>query len=201
MRATSRKVTAGSGIKAAKAKAKRNLPVAEIRRYLEPGPIVLVTSRWKGEDNVMTMGWHTVMEFMPSLVGCIIAGGNHSHALIRKSGQCVINIPTAGMLDTVVGIGNCTGADTDKFTRFSLATAEAARVDVPLLTQCFANLECRLYDKRLIGRYDFFIFEVVKAHVAPSPKYPQTVHYTGDGIFTLSGKQVSRRAKFRPEML
>src|SRR5690606_2752149 len=134
---------------AGKAMTKKDLPVAEIRRYLEPGPIVLVTSRWKGRDNVMTMGWHTVMEFTPSLVGCVIASGNHSHAMIRRSGQCVINIPTADMLDTVVGIGNCSGADVDKFARFRLATRQAERVDVPLLTQCFANLECRMYDRRL----------------------------------------------------
>ena len=144
------------GMKAAskvtKAIGKKDLPVAEIRRYLEPGPIVLVTSSWKGEDNVMTMGWHTVMEFTPSLVGCIIAGGNHSHAMIRKSGQCVINIPTADMLDTVVGIGNCSGADVDKFERFGLTTQQAKHVDVPLLTQCFANLECRLYDKQAADR-------------------------------------------------
>lgn len=180
---------------------KKDLPVAEIRRYMEPGPIVLVTSRWKGQTNVMTMGWHTVMEFTPSLIGCIIAGGNHSHKLIRKSKQCVINIPTADMLDQVVGIGNCSGADVDKFDRFGLQIAAAEQVAPPLLTQCFANLECRLHDRTLIGKYDFFIFEVVKAHVARSPKYPQTVHYTGDGVFTLSGKTVSRRSKFRPEML
>jgi flavin reductase (DIM6/NTAB) family NADH-FMN oxidoreductase RutF len=180
---------------------KKDLPVAEVRRYMEPGPIVLVTSHWKEESNVMTMGWHTVMEFAPSLIGCIIASGNHSHELIRKSRQCVINIPTATMLDQVVGIGNCSGTEVDKFARFDLQTAKAEQVDAPLLTQCFANLECRLHDKSLIGKYNFFIFEVVKAHVARTPKYPQTVHYTGDGIFTLSGKTVSRRAKFRSEML
>lgn len=180
---------------------KKDLPVAEIRRYMEPGPIVLVTSSWKGRMDVMTMGWHTVMEFTPSLVGCVIASGNYSHELIRKSRQCVINIPTAELLDQVVGIGNCSGAEVDKFARFGLATQEAEQVDAPLLPQCFANLECTLYDQSLIGKYDFFIFEVVKAHVARSPKYPQTVHYTGDGVFTLSGKAVSRRSKFRPEYL
>ena len=149
----------------------------------------------------MKIVFDTVLEFTPSLVGCIIASGNHSHGLIRKSGQCVINIPTADMLDTVVGIGNCSGAEVDKFERFGLMTKPATLVEAPLLMQCFANLECRLHDKRLVGRYDFFIFEVVKAHVARSPKYPQTVHYTGDGIFTLSGRQVSRRGRFRPEML
>lgn len=53
--------------------AKRDFPVYKVRRYLEPGPIVLVSSRWRGKTNIMTMGWHTVMEFAPSLIGCVIA--------------------------------------------------------------------------------------------------------------------------------
>ena len=47
----------------------------------------------------MTMGWHTVMEFTPSLVGCLIAGGNHSFRMIRNSGECVINLPTTELTD------------------------------------------------------------------------------------------------------
>ena len=46
------------------AKGKSDFPVANIRRYLEPGPIVLVSSAWRGETNIMTMGWHTVLEFV-----------------------------------------------------------------------------------------------------------------------------------------
>jgi flavin reductase (DIM6/NTAB) family NADH-FMN oxidoreductase RutF len=180
---------------------KQDLPVEQIRRYLEPGPVVLVSSRWKEKTNVMTMGWHTVMEFSPSLIGCIIASGNYSHELIKRSRECVINIPTADMLDQVVDIGNCSGAQVDKFERFGLETAEAEQVAAPLLVQCFANLECRLFDRSLIGKYDFFIFEVVKAHVALRPKYPQTVHYTGDGVFMIAGPTVSRRRRFRADML
>src|SRR5215216_2827448 len=85
---------------------KTDLPVSEIRRYLEPRPIVLVTSAHGDERNIMTMGWHTVMEFTPSLIGCVIAGGNHSFALIRRSKECVINLPTAALIDEVVGVGN-----------------------------------------------------------------------------------------------
>ena len=51
---------------------KRDFPVEKIRHYLEPGPIVLVSSQWRGKANIMTMGWHTVMEFSPSLVGCVL---------------------------------------------------------------------------------------------------------------------------------
>ena len=44
---------------------KRDFPVSQVRRYLEPGPIVLVSSRWAGQSNIMTLGWHTVLEFTP----------------------------------------------------------------------------------------------------------------------------------------
>jgi flavin reductase (DIM6/NTAB) family NADH-FMN oxidoreductase RutF len=180
---------------------KRDLPVSEARRYLEPGPIMLVSSRWRDETNIMTMGWHTVMEFVPSLVGCVIAESNHSFAMIRKSRECVINLPTTALTDTVVAIGNSTGAEIDKFGEFGLTVDQARDVKAPLIRECHANFECRLHDDTLIRKYNFFIFEIVRAHVAPSPKRPETLHYTGDGVFMVSGKIISRRSKFRPGML
>src|SRR4051794_25005944 len=73
---------------------KRDFPLDSIRRFLEPGPIVLVSSAWKGETNIMTMGWHMMMGFEPALFGCYIWEGNHSHGLIKRSRECVINLPT-----------------------------------------------------------------------------------------------------------
>lgn len=181
--------------------AKADFPVVNVRRYLEPGPIVLVSSAWRGERNIMTMGWHTVMEFTPSLVGCVIAGGNHSFGLIRRSKECVINLPTTALTDTVVGIGNCSGADADKFEKFGLTAQPSQQVEAPLIAECHANFECKLRDARLVADYNFFIFEVVKAHVARRPAHPQTLHYTGDGVFMVAGKIVSRRSQFKPEML
>ena len=59
----------------------------------------------------------------------------------------------------------------------------------------------KLIDTSLIKRYSLFVFEVVKAHVATSPRYPTTVHYRGDGVFMVSGKNVSYRRLFKPENL
>jgi flavin reductase (DIM6/NTAB) family NADH-FMN oxidoreductase RutF len=182
-------------------KGKVDFPVSDVRRYLEPGPIVLVSSAWRGETNIMTMGWHTVMEFVPSLVGCMISAGNHSHDMIRRSGECVINVPTTALTGKVVGIGNCSGASVDKFKKYKLTPEPAAEVKAPLIRECYASFECKLSDDRLVSQYNFFIFEVVKAHVARRPKYPQTLHYTGDGVFMVSGKIISRRSQFRPGML
>lgn len=180
---------------------KQDFPVSQIRRYLEPGPVVLVSSRHKDKTNVMTMGWHCVMEFSPSLVGCVIAESNHSFALIRKSRQCVINVPTADIAATVVDIGNCSGRDTDKFGRFGLTALPGTRVAAPLIAQCPVSLECVLRDTRLVRTHNFFVFEVVQAHVARSPKYPRTLHYQGEGRFMVAGREMSLRRRFRPGML
>jgi flavin reductase (DIM6/NTAB) family NADH-FMN oxidoreductase RutF len=101
----------------------------------------------------------------------------------------------------VVGIGNTDGNVVDKFATFGLTAAKASRVKAPLIAECHANLECRLKDDRLVDAYNFFIFEVVKAHVRRMPKYPETLHYTGDGIFMVSGRIISRKSQFRPGML
>lgn len=181
---------------------KKDFPVSEIRRFLEPGPIVLVSSAYQDETNIMTMGWHMMMEFSPALVGCLISDGNHSFELVRKSRQCVINIPTADIAATVVKIGNCSGRDIDKFSEFDLTAKPGAHVRVPLIEECYANFECTLADVSWVKKYNVFVFEVVKPHVAASPKVPRTIHYRGDGEFMISGAETSKYRKlFRPGML
>lgn len=181
---------------------KKDFPVSDVRRFIEPGPIVLVSSTWKGERNIMTMGWHMIMEFVPSLIGCYIWEQNHSFEMIRKSKECVINIPTVEIAKTVVAVGNSSGREIDKFEAFGLTAKRGVKVQAPLIEECFANLECRLVDSSLIKKYSLFIFEVEKAHVAGAPKFPKTIHYRGDGLFMLSGPTVSRYRKgFKPENL
>ena len=100
-----------------------------------------------GQVRRYLVGWHTVMEFTPSLVGCIIAGGNHSFHMIRNSGECVINLPTTASTDAVVAIGNTSGVEIDKFREFGLTAEKAAEVGAPLIRECYANFECRLYGR------------------------------------------------------
>ncbi len=181
---------------------KKDFPVSNVRKLIEPGPIVLVSSAYKKKQNIMTMGWHMMMGFEPSLIGCYIWDEDYSFNMIKKSKECVINIPTVDMAKTVVDIGNCSGADVDKFQQFNLTPVAGKKVKAPLIQECYANFECKLIDSSLIGKYSLFIFEVVKAHVATSPKLPKTIHYRGDGEFMLSGPTTKKYKKyFKPEML
>jgi flavin reductase (DIM6/NTAB) family NADH-FMN oxidoreductase RutF len=178
---------------------KKDFPLTKIRRFLEPGPIVLISSAWKNERNIMTLGWHMMLGFEPAVVGCFIWDQNHSFELIRRSKQCVINLPTYDLIDKVIDIGNTHGrrGGRDKFDQFGLTPAPATKVNAPLIAECYANFECKLIDTTLINKYSLFIFEVVKAHVATSPKYPTTVHYRGDGVFMISGRNTSYRKRFK----
>jgi flavin reductase (DIM6/NTAB) family NADH-FMN oxidoreductase RutF len=168
-------------------------PLTAMRRYLEPGPVVLVSSAWSGKRNIMTMGWHTVMKFSPALVGCVISSETHTFEYVRRSRECVLNLPTVALLNEVVGIGMTTASQVDKFELFGLTADQAEKVEAPLIRECHANFECRLYDDRLVSTYNFFIWEVVSARVAVSPKHPKTLHYAGEGVFMSTEGTIGRR--------
>lgn len=174
-------------------KRKMPVPLHEVRRYLEAGPVLLVSSRHGGEQDVMVMGWHTVMEFSPSLIGCVISRANHSHRLVRASGECVLNLPTRAQIEQVLGVGSTTGSDIDKFAAFGLTPEDSAQVAAPAIRECYAQFECRLHDDSLVERYDFFVWEVVAARAQVRPRWPETLHYRGDGAFMVSGATIQRR--------
>ena len=71
------------------------------------------------------MGWHTAMEFTPSLVGRVTAGGNHRFRMAHDGGECVVNPPTTCLTDAVVGTGSSSGAEIDRFREFGPATDDA----------------------------------------------------------------------------
>jgi flavin reductase (DIM6/NTAB) family NADH-FMN oxidoreductase RutF len=169
---------------------KRSLPLARVYRLLEPGPVVLLTTAHKGRANVMTMSWHTMLEFEPPLVGCVVSNRNFSFEILRKTGECVINIPTVELAAQAVRVGNCSGKTKDKFAAFGLTPVPAARVAAPLIEQCYANLECKVADTRMVEKYNFFVLEVVSAWIDPARRNPRTIHHRGMGVFTVAGRTI-----------
>src|SRR4030042_714452 len=111
--------------------AKRSLPLSRVYRLLEPGPVVLVTTARKGRANIMTMSWHTMMDFEPPIVGCVISNRNHSFDILKATKECVINIPTLELAEKVVGCGNSSGRNVDKCKVFGLQPGTASGVKTP----------------------------------------------------------------------
>ena len=168
----------------------RTLPLAKVYRLIEPGPVVLLTTSRKGKDDVMTMSWLMPVEFTPPLIACIVSNEHLSFEGISRTRECVLAIPDARLVRTVVKVGNCSGRDTDKFERFRLTKAKAQRVAAPLIEECFANLEAKVIDTRLVHAYCLFILEVVKAWVDPAQKRPKMLHHRGAGVFAIDGREI-----------
>ena len=129
----------------------KSLPVDQTRRYLEPGPVVLLSTAHRGERAIMTLGWHMMLGY--DMVGTYIWQANRSHALARASRECVINLPTEDLLDTVVRIGNCSSTEQDKFDRFGLTPLGSRAVGAPRIAECHAQFECRLRETRITADY------------------------------------------------
>jgi flavin reductase (DIM6/NTAB) family NADH-FMN oxidoreductase RutF len=176
---------------------KKSFPLPKVYRLLEPGPVVLVTTARKGRANIMAMSWHTMMEFEPPLVGCVISGRNFSFDALTKTKECVLNIPPAELAKQVVGVGNCSGGRVDKFKRFKLTPQPASQVSAPLIAECYANLECRVVDTRMVNKYNFFVLEVVKAWIDPARKNPCTLHHRGKGEFIVAGETIKLPSKMK----
>jgi len=168
----------------------RQLNLSKAFTLLESGPVVLVTTRDGRKNNIMTISWTMVVDFTP--VFAITTGEwNHSFAALRKNRECVIAVPTVDLLDKVVGIGTCTGADTDKFSRFELTPVPAKLVRPPLIKECLANIECKVID--IIEKHSIIVLQAVAAYVDTARKEKRTVHAVGDGTFIVDGRKIDRK--------
>jgi flavin reductase (DIM6/NTAB) family NADH-FMN oxidoreductase RutF len=173
----------------------KELAASQAYRLLEPGPIVLVTTSHHGKPNIMTMGFHMMIQHDPPLLGCVIGPWDHSYSALRATGECVISIPTVDLADVVVDIGNCSGATVDKFKRFGLTPQPGGSVAAPLLKECLANIECRVADNRLVDDYNLFILEARRIWIDADRKERRTLHHRGDGSFTVDGKVLDLRER------
>ncbi|MFK4447832.1 flavin reductase (DIM6/NTAB) family NADH-FMN oxidoreductase RutF [Caballeronia udeis] len=165
-------------------------------RLLESGPIVMVTTRARdGTPNVMTMGFHMMMQHEPALIGAVLGPWDHSFSALRELGECVIAVPTIDLAQTVVDVGNCSGAQLDKFEKFGLTTMPSRRVDAPSIMECFANLECTVVDQSMVSRYNMFVLEVKRIVVDESRPERRLIHHQGDGRFVADGETLDLRER------
>ena len=168
----------------------RELKLSKAFTLIEPGPVVLVTTHDGQKNNIMTISWTMVIDFTP--VFAITTGEwNHSFAGLLNNRECVIAIPTVDMLDKVVGIGTCSGEDTDKFAKFNLTPVQGKVVRSPLIKECFANIECKVID--IVIKHNIVVLEGVAAYIDTTHKEKRTVHAVGDGTFIVDGCKIDRK--------
>jgi flavin reductase (DIM6/NTAB) family NADH-FMN oxidoreductase RutF len=141
--------------------AKRSLDVRKVTSLVNHGPTVLASCRHGGRSNLITLAWTTPVSADPPMVAIAVAPTRYSHGLISGSGEFVINVPSSGMLPAVWHCGTVSGRDGDKFTSSGLSEAAAMEVDVPVIAECFAHIECRVAAAPVLGDHTLFVGEVL----------------------------------------
>ncbi len=133
----------------------------DARRLLVPGPLTLVTTRWRAAENVMPAAWTTPLSAIPPLVGVCVHPSRHTHDMIRFSEEFALNIPSPRLLNHAAYFGSVSGRDVDKLDLSKLPTFRARRIDAPLLEGCVGWIECGLEDAIRLGDHTLFVGRVV----------------------------------------
>ncbi|WP_345972166.1 flavin reductase family protein [Sulfurimonas diazotrophicus] len=173
------------------------MPIGKAFTLIESGPVVLVTTKDGEKNNIMTISWTMVMDFTPRFA-MTTGPWNYSYAALQQTRECVIAIPTVDLIDTVVGIGTCSGSDTDKFGKFDLTPAGGEFVGAPLIKECLANIECTVVD--IIEQHNIIVLEGVCAWFDHARKEQRTLHAVGDGTFIVDGERLDRKRMMRSKL-
>jgi flavin reductase (DIM6/NTAB) family NADH-FMN oxidoreductase RutF len=175
----------------------KRMRISKAFTLMESGPVVFITTNDAEKNNIMTISWTMVVDFMP--IFAITTGPwNYSYTALTQSGECVIAIPTVDLIDQVVGVGTCSGADTDKFKKFGLTPVKGRHVSSPLIKECLANIECKVID--IVKKHNIVVLEGVAAYFDSSRKEKRTIHAIGDGTFVVDGRKLNRRKMMQSKL-
>jgi flavin reductase (DIM6/NTAB) family NADH-FMN oxidoreductase RutF len=133
---------------------------------LNPVPAVMVSCADKeGKPNIITLAWAGTINSNPPMVSISIRKERYSHALIKETGQFVINLTTKELTFATDFCGVKSGRDIDKFEAMKLTPEKASIVSAPMIKESPLNLECIVKQVIELGSHDMFIAEVVATNV------------------------------------
>lgn len=136
-------------------------------RLLTPGWVVLVGSRHAGKDNVMTAAWQMPVSVNPPLLAVAVAKRHLTAEYIRASGAFTVNVPGLNLLPAVQYCGSISGRNAEKFAASGLTPVPGEKVAAPLVAECLAGIECRLWNTYDGGDHYIFVGEIKAAAAAP----------------------------------
>ena len=129
-----------------------------------PVPAVMVTCGEGEEKNIITIAWTGIINSNPPMTYVSVRPSRHSHALIEKTGEFVINLTTEELAFATDYCGVKSGKDVDKFKEMKLTPVRGTVVKCPLIDESPVNLECKVTEVKRFGTHDMFIAEIVAMH-------------------------------------
>ncbi|MCC8189504.1 MAG: flavin reductase family protein [Planctomycetes bacterium] len=131
-----------------------------------PAPAALVSCQRPGErPNCLTVAWCGNVNSDPAMLSISVRPSRHSHAIIRDTGEFVVNIPSRRLAWAVDYCGVASGREVDKFTHCGLTPATMAGVACPAVAECPIGIACRVEQRVPLGSHDLFLATVTEVMV------------------------------------
>ena len=132
---------------------------------LYPLPAVMVTvADSEGKDNIITVAWAGTVCTNPPMVSISVRPERFSYAMLRQTGEFVINLTTEKLAYATDYCGVKSGRDVDKFEKLKLTREKADFVKGPMIAESPVSIECRVAKVEELGSHHLFLAEVVAVH-------------------------------------
>jgi flavin reductase (DIM6/NTAB) family NADH-FMN oxidoreductase RutF len=187
---------------------RRTLDTTEALRLLDGGPLVLVTTRWRDQTDVMPAAWTAPVSHRPPLIGVAVHPSRYTHDMIRFSEQFALNFPGRDLMNHAHYFGVVSGRDVDKLDLSKLQTFGAEKVDAPLIQGCLAYIECGVEDALRIGDHTLFVGRPLAVQ-AESEAFDETwlvgdpdyrpLHYLGIDRYAVLGERLQAELRTTEE--
>jgi len=133
---------------------------------LIPLPAVMVSCAADGfKPNIITISWIGIVNSVPPMLSISVTPQRHSHQIIKKAGEFVVNLTGEDNLRETDFCGNRSGRDYDKFEHLNLTAVPGREISVPMIKECPVNLECKVKQSIVLGSHEMFIAEIVAVHI------------------------------------
>lgn len=127
-----------------------------------PLPAVMVSLGGTPEEyNIITIAWTGTLCSDPPLCYISVRPERHSHAILARTREFVINLTTRSLARATDWCGVRSGRQYNKFEEMHLTPGPAAKVKAPIIVEAPINIECRVLEIRSLGTHDLFMAEVV----------------------------------------
>jgi len=187
---------------------RRTLDLQDALRLLVGGPVVLVTTRWRDQTDVMPAIWTAPLSRTPPLIGVAVHPSRHTSDMIRFSEEFALNFPGRELMNHTHYFGVVSGRDVAKLELAKLPTFKATKVSAPLIEGCLAYIECGLEDTLRIGDHTLFVGRVLTVQaeaeafdetwLVDNPAY-RPLHYLGTDRYAILGERLQAQLRTTEE--
>lgn len=132
---------------------------------LNPVPAVMVSCGDENEKNIITIAWTGIVNTNPPMTYVSVRKERHSHSIIKRTGEFVINLTTEELAFATDYCGVKSGRDVDKFKEQNLTPVESKVVSCPSIGESPVNIECKVTEIKELGSHDMFLAEIVSVSV------------------------------------